>query len=111
MIRYRIEISDRAMKDIEDYVGYIQRQSGSIEIGLRWGESVLKAIEALQTTPTKFQIAAEQVYCDYEVRRVLIGKYLALYHVDETALIVKVLSFRHGARLPQPEDLPNEPPN
>ena len=110
MIRYRIDISELAMRDIEHYVSYIQRQSGSIEIGLHWGGSVLEAIDTLQTMPAKFQIADEQVYCDYEIRRILIGKYLALYHVNDATRVVTVFSFRHGAQLPKREDLPRDPP-
>ncbi len=59
--------------------------------------------------PDRYDLAAEGRYCSYEVRRLLIGDYLAAYHVDESSQVVTVLSFRHGSRLPRPSDLPDDP--
>jgi len=77
---------------------------------LRWAGRVYSAIDTLQTLPRRYGFAPEQVYVDYELRALVIGDYLALYHVDDLSMTVRVLGFRHGARLPRADDLPDQPP-
>jgi len=36
---YRVEVTDLAADSIEHYTQYIQQQSGSVEVGLRSGQS------------------------------------------------------------------------
>jgi hypothetical protein len=44
------------------------------------------------------------------VRRVIVGNHLLLFTVDEADRQVWVIGFRHGSRLPRPEDLPDVRP-
>lgn len=110
MRRFRVEVTDHAADSIDEYRRFIAEQSGSPKVASDWTDAVYNKIDVLRYMPTRFALAGEAAKCSYEVRRLLIGKYIALYHVDEVAEIVHVLAFRHGARLPRPEDLPKDPP-
>jgi len=70
---------------------------------------VYDAIETLAFFPRRFALAEEDAHRPYEIRRMLIGNYLALYTIDDSVRTVKLIAFRHGARLPRPEELPEEP--
>lgn len=111
MISYRVDVTEQAASDIEYYTSYIQQQSGSIETGLRWASGVYTSVETLATMPRRYGIADEQIYVAYELRRLIIGNYLALYHVDDELRVVRILSFRHGAKLPLVDELPDRPDN
>jgi len=41
----------------------------------------------------------------YEIRRLLIGDYILLYTIVEETRTVWVIGFRHGSRLPRPDNL------
>jgi toxin ParE1/3/4 len=108
MQRYRVATSSFATEKIADYAAYIVKQSGSLEVAERWIDRVHEAIDGLNFFPHRFELAEEDAHCDYEVRRVVIGNYLALYNIDEGTKTVRVIGFRHGARLPRPDDLPTD---
>jgi plasmid stabilization system protein ParE len=110
MRRFRVEVTNHAAESIDEYRRYIAEQSGSPKVASNWTDAVYNKIDLLRYMPTRFAIASEGARCSYKVRRLLIGKYIALYHVDENTETVHVLAFRHGARLPRPEDLPKDPP-
>ncbi len=62
----------------------------------------------LDIFPHRFGLAEEDAHRSYEIRRLIFGNYLAIYTIDEVRKTVKVVGFRHGARLPQPDELPED---
>jgi mRNA-degrading endonuclease RelE of RelBE toxin-antitoxin system len=107
MTHYAVSVSPLAAEKIADYGFYIATQSGSAAIAERWMARVYAAIEKLHYSPRRFVFAAESEYRDYDIHRLIIGKYLALYAVDDDAKIVRVIGFRHSHRLPRPDELPD----
>ncbi|MCC7474674.1 MAG: type II toxin-antitoxin system RelE/ParE family toxin [Pirellulales bacterium] len=103
---YTIRVSSFAAEQIAEYQAHIAEKSGFAEIAERWADLVYAAIEELQIMPRRFALAEEDNYRDYNIHRLLIGKYLALYTIDEKTKTVKVIGFRHGSRLPKTDDLP-----
>jgi hypothetical protein len=71
----------------------------------RWLEQVWDAIDGLEYLPNRHNLAPESAFKSYEVRRALVGDYLILFTIDEAAAKVWVIGFRHGSRLPRPEEL------
>jgi hypothetical protein len=74
----------------------------------RWINRVYDIIATLDAFPSRNALAEENRYRDYEIRRQVIGNYLALYSIDEEAATVHVIGFRHGHRLPRPSELPQD---
>jgi hypothetical protein len=71
---------------------------------------VWDAVDGLETMPNRHNLAEEDAFVPYEVRRVIVGNYFLLFTIDEPARAVWVIGFRHGGRLPRPHQLPPEPP-
>jgi len=109
MKRYRVIVSPRAHDQIERQTLYIGRHSGSARIARQWATRVYAAIDRLDHFPYRFDLAEEDVFRDYAIHRVVVGNCIVLYTVDEEATAVRVIGFRHGARLPRPNELPSDP--
>lgn len=93
MKKYKIEIVDSAVAEIENYVYYIARDS--VQNALNWQQEVEAKIYSLDTLPTRCAIAEESRYFDFEVRQLVIGNYRALFRIEND--VVQILHFRHGS--------------
>jgi plasmid stabilization system protein ParE len=92
---YRVEISRRAERDIEEAFGYISSRAPMNAV--RWREGLQRRLRALQTSPEGFGFAPENDVAKADVRQLLYGRYRILYTVRGTTVFV--ITFRHGARL------------
>lgn len=108
MSDYTVVVAPVAAETIGECGRYIAEKSGSVEIAERWVDRVYDAIETLDVSPRRFELAEEDAHRSYEIRRLIFGNYLALYTIDDGRKTVKVVGFRHGARLPQPDELPKD---
>lgn len=106
MSNFTVVVAPVAAEKIAQYGNYIAEQSGSVEVAQRWVDRVYDAIETLEVFPRRFALAEEDAHRSYEIRRLIFGNYLALYTIDDVRKTVKVVGFRHGARLPRPDELP-----
>jgi plasmid stabilization system protein ParE len=92
---YRIELSYRAERDIEEAFEYIHARAPLNAI--RWRHGVEQRLLALERNPEGFGFAPENRDTRVAVRQLLYGQYRILYTIREK--IVFVLTVRHGARL------------
>jgi plasmid stabilization system protein ParE len=106
MSHFTVVVAPVAAEKIGHYGDYIAEQSGSVETAERWVDQVYNAIATLEVFPRRFALAEEDAHRSYEIRRLIFGDYLALYTIDDVEKTVRVVGFRHGARLPRPDDLP-----
>jgi len=106
MTQYKVCVTSFAADKIGEYGRYIAEQSGSLAIAECWINHVYTTIETLHYSPHRHGLAEEDKYRDFELRRQIIGNYLAIYAVDDAQRIVSVVGFRHGRRLPRPDELP-----
>lgn len=109
-MKYTVEITDTAFELIRDEARYIAIERQSSLNASRWLEQVWDAIDGLEEMPNRHNVAPESTYKAYEVRRALVGNYLILFTIDEPMHKVWVIGFRHGSRLPRPDELPHSPP-
>ena len=109
MTRYRVIVAERATLAVVEYAEYIATRSGSWRVAEDWVQHVYDEFELLEYLPDRYERAQESTRLDYVARRLLIGKYVAYYHVDEGDKVVRILGFRHGARMPRRGDLPDRP--
>lgn len=109
-MRYAVKLTATVVEQITEYALFIAKERRAPETAQRWLERVYDAIDTLDHAPHRCTLAPENVHRPYEIRRLLIGRYLALFTIDETKRAVHVIGFRHGHRLPRPGDLPAKPP-
>jgi plasmid stabilization system protein ParE len=103
---YTVYVTEATYEQISRYVKYIAEEQRAPLNARRWQDRVYTAIESLDYHPYRCELAPENAYRDYEIRRLRIGRYLALYTIVEEQQRVYVIGFRHGARLPRPQELP-----
>jgi plasmid stabilization system protein ParE len=92
---YRVEVSRRAERDIEEAFDYIDSRAPLNAI--RWREALQRRLQALGTNPDGFGFAPEDEVAKANVRQLLYGRYRILYTVREDTVFV--ITVRHGARL------------
>jgi ParE toxin of type II toxin-antitoxin system, parDE len=109
-MKYVVEITDTAFELIRAQARYIAVDGQAPLNAARWLEQVWDVIDGLELMPSRHGLAAEDAFVRYEVRRALVGDHLVLFTIDEAAGKVWVVGFRHGARLPRPNDLPDVSP-
>jgi plasmid stabilization system protein ParE len=91
---YRIELSRRAERDIEDAFEYIRADAPLNAV--RWRRGLEDRLRILGQTPEAFGFAPENQHAKALVRQLLFGRYRILYTVRGQAVFV--LTVRHGAR-------------
>ncbi|HYO26603.1 MAG TPA: type II toxin-antitoxin system RelE/ParE family toxin [Lacipirellulaceae bacterium] len=109
-MRYRVEVVPEAEAAIAASVRYIAVDCRSPINAERWLQKLLHAIETLENSPRRCPLAPEDSLVSYEVRMRVIGGYLLLFTIDDSAGKVHVMHFRHGSMLPRAEHLPANPP-
>lgn len=108
-MRYTVRLTATTVEQVTRYARFIAIERQSPENAQRWLERVYNAIETLSHSPRRCSLAPEDAYRPYEIRRLLIGRYLALFTIDESKKSVHVIGFRHGHRLPRAGELPLQP--
>jgi plasmid stabilization system protein ParE len=91
---YRVELSQRAARDIEEAFEYIR--SRAPVSAQRWRGGLQGRLRMLETNPEGFGFAPENEAAKADLRQLLYGTYRVLYTIrGETVFIITV---RHGAR-------------
>lgn len=106
MKRYHVRMTASTNRQIAQCANYIGEESGCSDIAKRWSRKIYQQIATLSIYPRRNAIAQENDYRDYEIRRQLIGNYVALYTIDEKGLAVNIIGFRHAKQLPATQELP-----
>lgn len=109
-MKYVVEITDAAFELVRQQARYIAIDCNAPLNASRWLEQVWDVIDGLETMPNRHMLAPEDAFKSYEVRRAIVGDYFILFTIDAGAQRVWVIGFRHGGRLPLPEDLPETLP-
>jgi addiction module RelE/StbE family toxin len=91
---YRIEISPRALRDLQAIFGYLEADSPSNAAAV--AERILDGIDGLKELPFRFPV--KQVVGSTEIRRLVVYRYIVQYSVNETKALVRIKSIRHGSR-------------
>jgi len=92
---YRVEISRRAERDIEEAFQYIR--SRAPENAIPWRDRLERRLRSLRTNPEGFGFAPENDVTEADVRQLLYGTYRVLYTVRKDTVFI--ITVRHGARL------------
>jgi len=93
-VRYRVEITEPAERNIEEAHEWLYSRSESA--ALRWIDGLLEGIESLKHFPLRCPLAPESEDHAEEVRQVLYRHYRILYTIRNKC--VYVLHIRHAAR-------------
>ena len=106
MITHRVLITATALADLQrSFLWLSQRAPQAAE---RWRDSLLKAVQTLESHPHRCPLAPESDWFDGELRNLLYGKKRSVYRIifEVRDDIVYVLRIRHSAQdLLDPDEL------
>lgn len=104
MSGYSVDVPQQVEDDITRQVLFIARDS--VDNALAWEQRVFKAIAMLAYTPQGYPIdpyASERT--GQKLRKMVFERtYRVHYTVDHDERRIRIQSFRHGARLPNPHE-------
>ena len=99
-MRYRVELTVRATRDLDDL--YQQIRAAESIPAARWFNGLEKAICTLEHFPFRCPVAPEAGTLNRPLRHLLYGKkphvYRVIYEIREPTKVVYILTIRHGAR-------------
>ena len=98
---YRVEITDRALRDLASIYQRIEAETAAR--AERWFDGLEKAINGLEKRPHRAPVTPE----DRALRHLLYGKkpqvYRIIYEIEEDTSTVYVLHIRAPGRAPMPK--------
>lgn len=96
MIAERVEITARALEEIEETVAFLAHRS--TPTAARWYQRLRTAIDSLHHHPERHPTAPEDEWYDGTLRQLLHGKRPHVYHVlfEVRGKVVYILRVRHG---------------
>jgi plasmid stabilization system protein ParE len=96
VVRYRIEVTEPAEREIEETEVWIAADSlGAAE---QWAHGIFDALRSLETMPARCPFAPENEDHTQEIRQLIFGRYRVLFTIQPGRVVI--LHVRHGARLP-----------
>lgn len=93
---YEVRISDQAKNDIVNIFRYITFSLFSVENAETQLIKLKNRIEGLKDMPFRFQILETNEPMVHVFRKMVVGNYLVIYHIDEERLMVNVLRVIYG---------------
>ncbi len=98
---YRVELTQQALDELDAL--YDEKRADQSEAAAKWFNSLVATFPTLQHLPQRCPRIPERVDAR-ELRHLLHGKkphiYRVIYEVIQERATVRILSIRHGARLP-----------
>ena len=92
MKKYKVRISNLALRDMEEIYHYISQKLSSPATAMKQYDRIAEAIESLNVFPERFQVMDIVPRLSKDVRQVIIDHYSAIYTVDgDTVTVIRVL--------------------
>ena len=98
MDKYKVKLSPRAFREIDDIFSYIALEKLSPENAKRQTDRLWAALKKLDTFPQSHQERTEGRYAGKEYRQLLIDNYIAIYRIDEINKTVHVVTVQYQGR-------------
>ena len=93
MAEVRIVWSEEALKDIEEIISFISKDSELYAVN--FASKIISAVETLRVFPEIGRIVPE--YADPKIREIIYRNYRIVYQIEERA--VEIITVSHGSKL------------
>lgn len=92
MKEFRVQITDKALSDMEEIYNYIAQQLQAPEAAMGQYNRIADAIETLDTFPERVKLMETEEECKLELRQMLVDNFSVFFHiVEERVIITNVL--------------------
>ena len=89
---FKVLITDSALADLQEIIQFVSLDNP--EAAARLGEKLIAQVSGLGVMPTRFPFHERR----RGIRKMTLAPYLVFYICDNTAHVVHILHFWHGAR-------------
>jgi toxin ParE1/3/4 len=96
--KYRVNYTRHAAEQLQEIVEYIEQRSP--DNAVKMATRLVKAVESLEIFPHRFNLTRHPAELGETIRSMPVRPYLIRYQINESALVVTIVSIRHGARRP-----------
>ena len=87
-MKYQVLISALALEDVANIFEYITTSFNEPRIAANMKDSILDAIDSLETYPMRAPLEKDEPFHSQGIRKILIKNYYIFYHVEEERVII-----------------------
>ena len=95
---FRVDITESALADAEDFVEYIRREKRATAGAERWWNGLLDALFSLEQRPGRGSPVGEAALRTRGLRQILYQSHRIIFELDEQRDVVRVLRIYHVSR-------------
>lgn len=95
---FRVDITDAALADAEDFVEYVRSEKSDLIGAERWWNGLLDALFSLEQHPGRGSLVVEEALRARRLRQIRYESHRIIFDVDEPREVVRVLRIYHGSR-------------
>lgn len=85
---YQVQITDKALADMEEIYTYIAEQLQSMENAMGQYNRIANAIEKLNVFPERIRLMESELEHTMGLRQLIVDNYSAFYFIEEDRVIV-----------------------
>jgi plasmid stabilization system protein ParE len=97
-LAFRVDITDAALADAEDFVEYVRSDKSDPVGAERWWNGLLDALFSLEQHPGRGSLLVETALRTRGLRQIRYESHRIVFDLDEPREIVRVLRIYHGSR-------------
>jgi len=97
-LAFRVDITEAALADAEDFVEYVRRKKRDTVGAERWWNGLLDALFSLERRPGRGSLVIEAALRTRGLRQILYQSHRIVFDLDEPREIVRVLRIYHASR-------------
>ncbi len=102
---FEVFITPAAKRRIREHATWIATEQAGPQVAADWLARIDGTIDGLEQMPRRYPVAAEDHWCEVEVRQISIGQFVLFFTIVDDAHAVWVIHARHARQLTRPEDL------
>lgn len=95
---FRIEVTEPALTDAEEYVRFIRDKHQEPEAAERWFHGLVEAIYSLEDLPERCALIPERAAFPVELRHLIYFSHRIIFRIDDADRCVVVYRVYHGAK-------------
>ena len=95
---FQVDITEPALIDAEEYVGYIRDVKKEPEAAERWFRGLVQAIYSLEDLPERCPVILEQEEFPFQIRHLMYFSHRIVFRVERERNRVVIFRIYHGSR-------------
>lgn len=95
---YKVKLTNNALEQLKDAVGYISKVLLEPEIARRWSDRIKKEILSLDHMPLRYSLVDEEPWRAKGIHKMTIENFIVYYWVNEETATVWVTAVVYGRR-------------